>query len=443
MIRFHLLLSALLAAASHAATEPLIAFPGAEGYGRFATGGRGGDVFHVTSLDDSGPGTLREGIASIKPGTPRTIVFDVSGNISLKKDLRIENVNGLTIAGQTAPGDGITIRDNTLKILKGSSNIIVRYLRCRLGDESKTSNDSLDVGSEPGVVSHVILDHVTATWGVDGTMDTEVLSNFTMQWCLFGEALNNSTHYKKEPHAMLMSFRKTQGNVSIHHNLLFSSRDRHPTLGGGKPEQSNPKAIFDFRNNLIYNWEGACNLASGRFNLIGNYWRPGPNTDLKRNPYPIAPKAEAHDVTVGFFAGNHFEDQPDSDMRRGDGGDRVHRRRVDRTETALVTRGKVGPGDRRLGERLLVEGHAAGPAAVRGRVTRAARRAVRGHAAVRVGAAAAGSRAGAQRYQRRGKRHDGQLLYTKHPHAGPPGRAPRAAVVWAHVPPAAARPSTW
>lgn len=109
---------------------------------------------------------------------------------------------------------------------------------------------------------------------------------------------------------MLMSFRKTQGNVSIHHNVLFSSRDRHPTLGGGKPEQSNPKAIFDFRNNLIYNWEGACNLASGRFNLVGNYWRPGPNTDFKRNPYPIAPKAEAHDVTVGFFAGNHFEDHP-------------------------------------------------------------------------------------------------------------------------------------
>jgi len=127
---------------------------------------------------------------------------------------------------------------------------------------------------------------------------------------MVGEALNDSCHYKKEPHAMLMSLRKTQGNVSIHHNLLFSSRDRHPTLGGGEPKKSNTKAIFDFRNNVIYNWEGACNLASGRFNLIGNYWRPGLNTNFKRNPFPIAPKAEANDVTAGFFANNHFEDKP-------------------------------------------------------------------------------------------------------------------------------------
>ncbi len=300
----------VLACSPSFATEALVAFPGAEGYGRFATGGRGGDVYHVTSLDDGGPGTLREGIMSIKAGIPRTIVFGVSGNISLKKDLRIEKVNGLTIAGQTAPGDGITLKDNTLKIMKGSSNIIMRYLRCRLGDESKPSNDALDVGSEPDVSHDVILDHLTLSWGVDGNMDTEMLSRFTMQWCMVGEALNDSCHYKKEPHAMLMSFRKTQGDVSIHHNLLFSSRDRHPTLGGGEPQQSNTAAIFDFRNNVIYNWEGACNLASGRFNLIGNYWRPGPNTDFKRNPFPIAPKAEANDVTVGFFADNHFEDKP-------------------------------------------------------------------------------------------------------------------------------------
>ena len=303
--------SLLLAFSVPAASDyPILAFPGAEGYGRFATGGRGGDVYHVTSLADSGPGTLRKGIKSIQSGTPRTIVFDVSGNISLKKDLRIEKVNGLTVAGQTAPGDGITIKDNTLKILKGSSNIIVRYLRCRLGDETRTSNDAFHVGSEPDIVRDVILDHMTVTWGVDGIMDTEMLSNFTMQWCLFGEALNSSTHYKDQPHAMLMSFRKTQGNVSIHHNLLFSSRDRHPSLGGGDPKKSNAKAIFDFRNNVIYNWEGACNLASGQFNLIGNYWRPGPNTDFKRNPFPLAPKAEANDVTVGFFAGNFFEGQP-------------------------------------------------------------------------------------------------------------------------------------
>jgi hypothetical protein len=303
--------SLLVFSVSLHASEPLPAFPGAEGYGRFATGGRGGDVYHVTNLEDSGPGSLREGIKSIKAGTPRTIVFDVSGNIPLKKDMRIEGVDGLTIAGQTAPDDGITIKDNTLKLLNGASNIILRFLRCRLGDESRTSNDALDVGSEPGITHDVMLDHLTLTWGVDGNMDTEMLSNFTMQWCMVGEALNDSCHYKKEPHAMLMSYRKTQGNVSIHHNLLFSSRDRHPTLGGGEPKKSSAKAIFDFRNNVIYNWEGACNLASGRFNLVANYWRPGPNTDFKRNPFPIAPKAEANDVTVGFLADNHFEGKPE------------------------------------------------------------------------------------------------------------------------------------
>ena len=132
-----------------------------------------------------------------------------------------------------------------------------------------------------------------------------------MQWCLFGEALNDSTHYKKQPHAMLMSFRKIKGNISIHHNLLFSSRDRHPTLGGYPPPQSDARSIFDFRNNVIYNWEGACNLATGRFNLVGNYWRPGPNTKPYDREPPIQPKAEAHDVTTGFLAGNLFEGRPD------------------------------------------------------------------------------------------------------------------------------------
>jgi len=107
-----------------------------------------------------------------------------------------------------------------------------------------------------------------------------------------------------------MSFRKIKGSISIHHNLLFSSRDRHPTLGGYPPPQSDAESIFDFRNNVIYNWEGACNLATGRFNLVANYWRPGPNTDFKRNPFPIAPKAEAQNVTTGFLGGNVFESKP-------------------------------------------------------------------------------------------------------------------------------------
>ena len=292
------------------AAEPIPAFPGAEGYGRFAEGGRGGDVYRVTSLEDGGDGSLRDAITTKKPEIPRTVVFEVGGTIRLKSPLRIENVKGLTLAGQTAPGGGITVRDHGIGI-RSASDLVFRYLRFRLGDETKTSEDVIGLGSESGPCHDIIFDHLTATWGIDGIMDTDSLSNFTMQWCLFGEALNDSTHYKKEPHAMLMSFRRTQGNVSIHHNLLFSSRDRHPTLGGGNPEQSNVKAIFDFRNNVIYNWEGACNLASGRFNLVGNYWRPGPNTDFERDPFPIAPKAEAQGVTTGFNECTFFERKPE------------------------------------------------------------------------------------------------------------------------------------
>lgn len=296
-------------AVSALAVEPLVAFPGAEGYGRFARGGRGGDVYHVTNLNDSGPGSLREAIRSKRTDVPRTVVFDVGGTIVLKKELRIEGVTRLTLAGQTAPGGGITLRDHGIRFYK-CSDLIVRYLRVRLGDVTKTSEDAITLGSESGPCRDIIFDHLTATWGIDGIMDTDSIANFTMQWCLFGEALNDSTHYKKAPHAMLMSFRRTQGNVSIHHNLLFSSRDRHPTLGGGDPKQANTRAIFDFRNNVIYNWEGACNLAAGQFNLVCNYWRPGPNTKPYEQERPIAPKAETHDVTTGFLQGNYFELQP-------------------------------------------------------------------------------------------------------------------------------------
>ncbi len=286
-----------------AESEPeILAFPGAEGYGRFAKGGRGGDVYHVTKLGDKGPGSLREGIETCEG--PRTIVFEVSGTIRLLSQLEIDGVTGLTVAGQTAPGDGVTLSDQTFKI-KNSSDVVVRYLRVRLGDESKTSADALAIGR----CNNVILDHVTATWGIDGTMDAEYLSNFTLQWSMFGEALNASTHHEGN-HAMLMSFRRTSGNISLHHNLLFSSRNRHPSLGGGKPEQCNSQAIFDFRNNVIYNWEGPCNLAVGVFNLVDNYYRPGPDTATGDKHLPIRPQVQVEGVTRGFLNGSVFEHKP-------------------------------------------------------------------------------------------------------------------------------------
>ena len=165
---FGLGLTVMLAAACHAgAAERLPAFPGAEGYGRFATGGRGGDAAHVTTLADDGPGSLRDAIRTKQADVPRTVVFDVGGTIRLKKRLRIEKVAGLTLAGQTAPGGGIAVRDHGVEF-RACRDLVVRHMRFRLGEETKTSDDVLGFGPEEGTCRDVIPDHVTATWGVRG-----------------------------------------------------------------------------------------------------------------------------------------------------------------------------------------------------------------------------------------------------------------------------------
>src|SRR3954454_20114945 len=259
-----------------------LAFPGAEGFGRFARGGRGGDVYHVTTLADDGPGSLRDGGRTAKG--PRTIVFDLSGRIVLKSQLVIDK-SYLTIAGQSAPGDGICLRDQTFHIKK-ASHIIVRYLRVRLGDQNKprpTGPDCIDTTD----VDHLIFDHLSAGWGIDGNHDLRRGGNFTLQWSIYAEALNNSLHHKGS-HAMLASFRDLTASITLHHNLFASSRERHPTLGGSP--HTDPQAIVDFRNNVVYNVEGATNLGNCKINFVNNYYRPGPNTPA--NHQPIAVKTE-------------------------------------------------------------------------------------------------------------------------------------------------------
>jgi hypothetical protein len=175
-------------------SQKQIAFPGAEGFGRFAQGGRGGDVYHVTNLNDAGAGSLRDGVLSAKG--PRTIVFDVSGTIELKTPLLIEK-SFLTIAGQTAPGDGICLKDQTFRIRR-ASHIIVRYIRVRLGDENKPRPSGPDCMNTDDV-DHVIFDHITASWGIDGNHDLRRGGNFTVQWSIYAEALNNSLHEDGKP----------------------------------------------------------------------------------------------------------------------------------------------------------------------------------------------------------------------------------------------------
>jgi len=223
-----------------------VAFPGAEGFGRFATGGRGGDVYEVTNLSDVGPGSLREGIRLAKG--PRTIVFGVSGTIQLKSKLVLDK-SDITIAGQTAPGDGIALRDYTFQI-KNATNLIVRYLRFRLGDQNKPKgakggDDTFNTED----LDRVIVDHCSLSWAIDGTHDLRRGGNFTLQWCILSEALNNSLHNKGE-HAMCASYRSPSANLSLHHNLFSTCRNRHPTLESASEP---PQHIIDFRNNLIYN----------------------------------------------------------------------------------------------------------------------------------------------------------------------------------------------
>jgi hypothetical protein len=286
------------------ALNETLAFPGAEGFGRFSSGGRGGDVYAVTNLGDSGPGSLREGFRSAKG--PRTIVFNVSGTIALKSRLLLDQSN-MTVAGQTAPGDGIALRDYTFQI-KGATNVILRYLRLRLGDQNKPKgarggDDTFNAED----IDNVIVDHCSLCWAIDGTHDLRRGGNFTMQWSIISEALNHSLH-NKGSHAMAASYRNASGNISLHHNLYSTCRDRHPTLGSASEP---PQFIIDFRNNVIYNWSdgGTANFCDHFINCINNLWRPGPMTDPKK--LPIAMKGGLPDMAKGHMEGNVFEQRAD------------------------------------------------------------------------------------------------------------------------------------
>ena len=304
-LALRLLVVAVFAGAGGASARELLAFPGAEGFGRFATGGRGGDVYVVTNLNDSGAGSLREGIRSASG--PRTIVFETSGTIELRSRLTLDK-SAVTIAGQTAPGDGITLKDFTFQI-KNATNVLVRYLRVRLGDEHKArgakgGDDALNTED----IDRVILDHCSLSWAIDGTHDLRRGGNVTVQWCILSEALNQSLHNKGE-HAMCASYRDLSGNISLHHNFYSTCRDRHPTLGSA--QAGSPEYIVDFRNNVDYNWSatGTANFADHFVNCINNLWRPGPMSDPAK--LPIAIKGGQPDMAKGHMSGNVFDERPD------------------------------------------------------------------------------------------------------------------------------------
>ena len=238
-----------------------LAFPGAEGFGRFSQGGRGGEVIFVTNLNDSGPGSLR---AAVEAEGPRIVVFKVSGTIKLQSTLRILNPR-ITVAGQSAPGDGICLSRFPLNI--SADDVVVRFLRVRLGDEAGKLMDGIDVSN----AENVMVDHCSVSWTLDEGVNTYHGSkNITIQWCLISESLHNSP--LRNGHGFAASLGGI--NSSYHHNLFANNAGRNPSIAG---ETSAPTINLDFRNNVIFNWQKR--RLDGRpesINVVNNYYKAGP-----------------------------------------------------------------------------------------------------------------------------------------------------------------------
>jgi hypothetical protein len=274
------------------------AFPGAEGAGGFAVGGRGGDVYHVVNTNDDGPGSLRYGTRA----SHRTIVFDVSGTIDLLSDLRITR-QYLTIAGQTAPGDGITLKGR-LTSVQNTHDIEVRFMHFRPGDVNCPTFQDDAFHFREAAMS--IVDHVSASWSIDEVLSATYVTNVTVQWSMIADALNDSCHVKGL-HGYGSLLRYGDGNVSYHHNLYADNYSRNPRLGDN--------LTLDFVNNVIANWGelpgysgDSADLAdnplgfTNRMNYTGNYIIAGANSISPSRAF------RSGDVTTWIYQSGNFID---------------------------------------------------------------------------------------------------------------------------------------
>lgn len=290
-----------------------LAFPEAEGYGRYATGGRGGEVWVVTNLNDSGPGSFRD--AAVR-NTPRIIVFAVSGTIHLKSPLVIKG--NVTIAGQTAPGDGICLADYPVKL--GGDNIIIRYMRFRMGDRyqglmGKVPGSGSDDTFGGSRLKHIIIDHCSMSWSTDEVFSLYGGDSTTIQWNIISEPLNYSYHFEEgDTDWQKHGFGGIWGgaHLSAHHNLFAHCASRTPRFNGTR--LGTTQEFVDFRNNVIYNW-GHNNVYGGEggiYNVVNNYYKPGPSTQQQVSRRIVNP-TQTNTVGFGqfFVAGNVVEGAAD------------------------------------------------------------------------------------------------------------------------------------
>lgn len=287
-----------------------LAFPGAEGFGKFTTGGRGGQVMIVSNLNDAGPGSLRDAVNNDKF---KVIVFSVSGTIHLNSKLSIKS--NTTITGQTAPGDGICLAD--FPVMLGGNNIIVRYLRFRMGDKNQRGGMVDGNGGDDAFSgtrrNNIVIDHCSISWSTDEVFSVYAGDSTTLSWNLISEPLNYSYHfeagdkdYERHGYGGIWGGKHTSG----HHNLFAHCASRTPRFDG---QRNIPAEFVDFRNNVIYNW-GHNNVYAGeggKYNLVNNYYKYGPSTQKNVKERVFNPfKTEKLGYGKFFINGNYVDGSP-------------------------------------------------------------------------------------------------------------------------------------
>ncbi len=291
-----------------------LAFPGAEGFGKYTTGGRGGKVYIVNNLEDDGEGSLRQALS--RSGS-KIIVFNVSGTIHLKSPMNIKA--NTTIAGQTAPGDGICIADQPVKI--DGNNVIIRYMRFRMGDRYQNTGKVHGAGSDDALSANrkknIIIDHCSISWSTDEVLSVYAGDSTTIQWSIISEPLNYSYHFERgdndfqhHGYGGIMGGR----HISIHHNLYAHCQSRTPRFDGIRNLNEDVE-LADFTNNVIYNWGGnnVYGGEGGQYNIVNNYYKSGPNTK-KSVLYRVAnPFKRENEIPFGkyFIDGNFVNGSPE------------------------------------------------------------------------------------------------------------------------------------